>query len=120
MFPGRPLRVRKRVCRQRRRRSCAPPLGEWAHAINADDLLLLQAQSQFGGIEDPIDDIEAASQPVVDEFGLPASADDEKWRRFASAQSRWELDIGLGAVIKCADRTPRRPTAAESKNKKQH
>jgi hypothetical protein len=48
-------------------------------------LLLLQAQPQFGGIEDPIDDIETAAQPVVDELGLPVSAEDEQWRRFASA-----------------------------------
>jgi hypothetical protein len=40
-------------------------------------LALLEAEAELGGIEYPIDDVEAVALPIVNKFSLPVGTNDE-------------------------------------------
>src|SRR5690606_29592208 len=72
-----------------------PPARFLGHARDADDILTLESQSQLGGIENPVDDIEAALEAIVDELRLALAVDEEQRRSLADREAGRKLDIGL-------------------------
>src|SRR5665213_788288 len=70
------------------------------------DGLGLLAEAQFRDVDQAVDNVVAAQEPVVDQLRLILWADQEQRRRLAGAEVCRELDIGLQAVIEDAQRLP--------------
>lgn len=67
------------------------------------------AEPQFGRGEEPIDDHVMAADAIVDQFGGVAfGAHDEERGHLALADAARELNEDLSAVVKGAERPPRR------------
>ena len=67
---------------------------------------MLEAEAELGGLEKPVDHIEAAADPVIDELGRILGPDDEQRRRDARGDVGRELDEGLPAIIERPQRPP--------------
>ncbi len=80
---------------------------------NAHDLLRILPETQLGGRKEPVDDVIAAVDPVVDELVLAVRSDDEERRRLALVEPSWELDVDLVGVVEDAHRPPGRRVAAD-------
>src|SRR3546814_17240129 len=79
----------------------------------AHDLLALGAEAELCRVEQPIDDIVAAAQPVVDELGFTPLVDQEQRRRFTDCEGGREFDeclrseesrVGKESVSTCRSR----------------
>src|SRR3546814_2226421 len=81
-------------------RSCAPPLHRAGDAIDADDLLLLETEPQLCRVEDPVDDVEAIAQPVVDQLRLAVRAADEQRRRLTVGERSEEHTSELQSIMR--------------------
>src|SRR6516162_6556794 len=85
------------------RRSPKPPVG----SRDANGLLMLATKAQFGGAEQPVDDVVVLPHPIIDELAVAFGSDDEQRRCFALRNPAWHLDIDLGTIIKGRERPPR-------------
>ena len=72
---------------------------------------MLATKPQFGGAEQPVDDVVVLPHPIIDELAVAFGSDDEQRRRFALRNPARHLDIDLGSVIKGGERPPRRIVA---------
>src|ERR1019366_421639 len=89
------------VCRSWR--PLPPPRGR---ARDADDLLVLLADAQLGGVDEAVDDVEVVLDPVVDELRLLVPQDEER-RGFSHEHGFGEPDERPSAVVEDLDRGPR-------------
>src|SRR5690606_981828 len=90
-----------RACRSR-----SPPHPACRNAGDAHDLLFFSAEAQFGGTEQPVDNIVAPGDAVINERGLAVLAEYEQRGHLALRNRRRKLDPGLVSVVKCAQRPP--------------
>lgn len=74
---------------------------------------MLEAEPQFGGVEETVDDIVAALQPVVDEAGRPLRVDQEERRGLARVEAGREFDVRLAPVVEGSKRPPCRLSAGD-------
>jgi hypothetical protein len=76
--------------------------------ITADrhDLLVSGPEPQFGNVEQPVDDVISATDPVVDELGLALAPPDEQWRRLPDGQTGREGDERLATVVETRRYSP--------------
>src|SRR5665213_3747192 len=65
------------------------------------DGLGLLAEAQFRDVDQAVDHVVAAQEPVVDQLRLIFWADQEQRRRLAGAEVGRKLDVGLQPVIEC-------------------
>src|SRR5665213_2221894 len=72
-----------------------------AGAGDPHDGLGLLAEAQLRHVDQAVDHVVAAQEPVVDQLRLIFWADQEQRRRLAGAEVGRKLDVGLQPVIEC-------------------
>src|SRR6185437_4474328 len=75
-------------------------------ANDAHNLLVLAAELEFGGAEQPIDDHMVALDAVIDELAVTFGADHPERRQLALADAAREFDEHLPSVVEGAQRPP--------------
>ena len=66
---------------------------------DANQLLRIRAEPQFGGCEEAIHDVIMVAHTVIDEFAAAVRADDEQRRRLALVDAARKLDVHVSAVV---------------------
>jgi hypothetical protein len=67
---------------------------------------VLFSEAEFCRGEQPIDDIVAPTQAIIDELGLPVCPLDKERRRLALGKTWWKFDEDLCAIIERTDGPP--------------
>ena len=61
--------------------------------------------------EQSVHDVIVLPHAIIDELTIPFRPDDEQWGRLSLRNPAGHLDIDLGAIVECGDRTPGRVVA---------